>query len=483
VKRVGLIIKEKLKIISLERLIICLIVALVFFYVMRKNLLLESLDLDEIINWSWITGSWNYFWIHISRDTQGIAYYGILKLVNSLFPLKNDYWIRVPSLFMAIAMIIFWMRYWLRKYEGNLVIVVALGLLYLTNPLIAYISTYARYSILLFSLISILSTRFFDYLQQDQNEAKYFSLGYLDVFCIGLIINTNSLGVIWLFSWWITSRILKINIDFGFGNTIPKKVILAVFSLCAYYVFINQLNAGANLSWATSMPIGLGALLFFIFGQGFYYWAPLIFLQALLERGRASIKFKFNLTHLILVIFGMWAFLIINSTNLFIFRYYLIILPIAFLLQEEVLIWLGKSKSIFRAAIVTICLSTVMLSYEYVAHKAVLRTGAKQILLWLKKNIGNDLEKNQVACIFPDNGFTGVLKNYSTQYFSKDICSSYDSSADYNLLKKAKFLIAFSYEDNDIFRRQIIAQGWKLILDSGDRSWMLYATQPFTEGN
>jgi hypothetical protein len=415
-----------------------LLMAIVFYFSVRPYLVQSSLDIDEMISWEWLTLSWDGLLSIILADSQGLAFFSILKVIDGVFPLSNDYWLRLPSLALGFATVVLWGSFWQRRYAGYPIVVLVLAALLMFNPLVQFIFSYAGPYALAFLILSWLLIKIMR--AADEKGPGSVSVSWWDVLLVGILFNTHHLAVIWLAG--VVTCLIVFRVPLHWGSALPKFAKWAViggFATLAASVIGAQLIRGESLAWSQSFAHHPVAFVTMIFSHGSIVWPAFFLLGLLLRQLRLDFSTRFALG---VLAFGLLGYAVMSAlgVNLFLFRYMSYAIPFALILQGETVKWVVSSRWIYRTAAVLVLIGHQLLP-DFRAYAQGIRQGPKQILQQLKV-VGGDLTTAEVDChIFTPAVGEGVMAKYSRMYYEVDVCSRYLNRASEIDWEKSDYVI------------------------------------------
>lgn len=445
---------------SILRVLPAVIVGIIYFFSKRYVLLEVTLDMDEIISWMAITGKWSDFFLNILNDSQQFLYYALIKIWESLVPVDNDYWLRLPSLIFISAGI--GLVFYILKeiYSG---LVAALAIVFLVfNPVFGYYAAYHRpYSLL------VLLGAFNIYLVWKMLKTEMRSERVINLFLVNLvlILYTHYLGMIYVGAILAALFILKIHIP------LSKKRMIALLSVGVLYFgqlcyqFFHSLQL---ISWTKSRgtfwhldkiyliknpmdaPLSIAT----------YICVFLFLLVLVFKRLRKDIPLdKFVLFNLYVFLIGLGIFSLtsLSSISLFVDRYLLFlyvfsIIPIAYTIHV-----ITKYKSGDVLLLVVLLFNPFILNNDIDFEH---RLNIKKFLRTLKDNkFGEDGSK--VLCLYEGYYPLKSLTNYSQMYYKRDVCDdhlrieNFDHS---NVVPNYDYVIR--YTNDDVTLAKMHAKYW-----------------------
>jgi hypothetical protein len=415
-----------------------LLMALLFFFSVRPYLLQSSLDIDEMIGWGWLSLSWSELLEIVLNDSQGLAFFSIMKVINGVFYFANDYWLRLPGLMLGFGTVLLWGSFWARRYSDRPIVYLVLAGILIFNPLVQFVFSYARPYALAFLILSWLLVKILR--AADDKGPQPVSVSWVDVFLVGILVNTHHVALIWLAG--IVICVILFRVPLIWGSAAPKfakMAVIGVFTALAASVIGMQLTRGESLVWSQGYSHHPLAIVTMIFSHGSIVWLAFMLLGLLLRQLKLDFATRFALGVLAIGLVG-YALLAMMGVNLFLFRHMRYAIPFALILQGETLKWVLSSRWTYRAAAIF-----VIIGYHFIpsfrAYPNEFRQGPKQILQQLRA-VGGDLATAEVDChVFPPMLGEGVLANYSRMYFEVDVCSRYLNDASDIDWEKSDFVI------------------------------------------
>lgn len=471
----------ELKNASNSGLLWALFVAVGYFFIVRKHLLTDSLDMEEMLTWQWVTSTWGVLWKSLMEDLNGPVYFLCLKTINIVWPLTNDFWVRLFSLTLGAITIGIWSQYWYSKYRNHQIIVATLTLLLGLNSLFQYVSTYTRGYILSFTLISFLTIRFANQISKNNEgfRAKIIQITFWEVLAAGLIINTHHLGALWLASVAITTMVYKLKFNFGASKQERICKLAAVFFGATYvFFFIVQLPNHNQILWTKQFAQDPFQLLAQVFSFGSYLWIILLVtvLISLKHKTTNNIKFWLFQVTTLAALFTLGGAL---ESNFFVFRYLIFFVSSVLILQEEVLRWLIEPKHFSKTIYLWLPLAVFGLNQGNLMPTFPERHGPKQIFSELRSEKSIQ-ENTPTACYVDYVPYEKIIVNYSIAYFNRDLCTTYVRSVEDVELKDFKYLLVLNSKDTAKSKSFVDPDGWSLIKNSSS-IWLLYENKRFKD--
>lgn len=382
------------------------------------------MDIDELLNWTWIDLSWGELLIQIELDSQGVAYFSLVKLIHAIWPLNNDYWIRFPSFIFGAITVFIWSVYWMKTYGEQILIVVLMLILLMTNPLFHFVFSYSRSYSLAIPIISYFVTRF--YFELRNSEERKISIDTLEATFIGVLINTHHLAAVLSFSVFVALLISRVRIIWAKPSRGRLNWCILILSSAIFFYFsIKQFLRGERILWTQSFVEYSDMTPLLLFGYGSFIWVVALVLKIMVQKFRVGRAMWFVLIALGITYLHFFIFRSLG-VNLFIHRFLSLTIPLFLVMQGDILKWLLNSRSWFFFIWICFLLSPIKLQ-ELAPYKAEFHYGPKQILTGLKKQ-NKVSEQTAVDCLLIDRDGSKFLWRYSTVYFGRDICTRYISS-------------------------------------------------------
>lgn len=408
---------------SILRVLPAIIVGCIYFFSKRFVLLEVTLDMDEIISWMAITGKWSEFFWTILNDSQQFLYYGIVKVWQSLVPVDNDYWLRLPSLVFISAG--FGLIFYLLKeiYSG---LIAAFAIVFLVfNPVFGYYAAYHRpYSLLI--LLGALSIWLV--LKMIQTEMK--NERYINFFLVNLvlILYTHYLGMIYVGAILAAMFILKFRLPLTRKRIIALSSVGVLYLVQLGYQFFHSVKL---IAWTKSRGTFWHMDKIYLFKDPLEeplaiatYAGLILFLGTFifhkLKRKTIDPFVLFNF-YVFVIGIGLFSLTSLSSISLFVDRYLLFlyvfsIIPIAFSLK-----FITQNKETEALLFIVILFNPFINSQKFDFEH---RLNIKKFLRSLKdEKFGENGEK--VLCLYEGYYPLKSLTNYSQMYYQRDLCTAH----------------------------------------------------------
>lgn len=398
--------------------------AIMIFFFWKKRFILEiSLDDDEMFSWRAISGSWPDFFMAILSDSQQFLYFGISKAFHDFLG-PDDYWLRVPSLVIS-SLAVGLVYYLFRRIYPGIVAALVCGLVFL-NPVFGTLSVYHRPYALL-TLLAVINLFIVWKLISDKDKREL----YNNLFLISLLLMlyTHYLGVVYVASILAAFYLLKFRIVFTRRKIIAAIVFAVLYVIQFCYQISHSLilikwtkfDGGAfhHIGFPYLMPNPLNSAQAIITLVCLFLFLVMCVLRKLDKNKEQDV---FVLYSVLVFVFGLsiFFFVSLSPVSLFVEKYlwfYFIFLlaPVAYVLNTIVRFREGTT-------VITMILLFVTLTHtgDYYLYD---RPNVREFFQSIKDEEFVKEEK-KLLCSY-DDGYVGVLTQYSKMYLKRDICTKH----------------------------------------------------------
>jgi|GEM_PF-5940913 len=231
-----------------SRALLFVVVLFIFWLFKRPELLVSSLDVDELITSNWIRLSWFKLVQILHYDTHFPFYFLLLKAATFLPTPENDYWLRIPSLLISSVALFMGIQHWLNRgtdrENEKKIGALYFALLFLFLPLLTTLSIYGRPYCLL-----ILGTVWLLLLTQQSLEQGEPLLSRSFVSATAVLLMAHPLGVVFWFSIfcsnWIfqRSQIWRVH-----SKAVP--VLLGLTVILVFGLIVHKQSPLDKIQWA-----------------------------------------------------------------------------------------------------------------------------------------------------------------------------------------------------------------------------------------